>query len=151
MIHHFAEGGGASRRDRVKVVAAAVFLIASLYLMYSYFSADMTLDQALDRGFMCSACGHSYAYRIKSGDYEPMPCPACRAQAAYQAERCYWTKLPDGSWGAKAQPTYVLLKTHVDPATDEKTFCPECGHEVVGHNPMPPKNLMDGAAAEARD
>ena len=52
------------------------------------------------------------------------------------------------AWEAKAEPDYVVLKTRVNPDSEEETFCPVCGHKVVGHNPRPPAELM--AAAEAK-
>ena len=79
------------------------------------------------------------------GDKPPVKCKKCGKMAAYQAETCYWIKDASGEWKAKKKPTYVLWKKRVNPETEEKTFCPDCGREVVGHNPPPPEELMEAA------
>lgn len=75
-------------------------------------------------------------YRIKDGETWPWKHPSTGARTLYPAESCYWTK--DGQ--AKLEPTYVLLNKLK--GVDGPTICPDCGREVVAHNPMPPTDLL---------
>ncbi len=71
------------------------------------------------------------------------------AYTGYQAELCYWAKDANGEWIAKLEPTPVLLKSIFEPGAE--TVCPDCGHEVVGHNPPPPQELMQAALQAAEN
>ncbi|MCP4251469.1 MAG: hypothetical protein GY778_30910, partial [bacterium] len=71
------------------------------------------------------------------GDMEPIESPFTDRRTGYRAETCYWTQDADGRWAIKDKPTFVLLKKRVDPLTEEKTYCDDCGREVVGRNPVP--------------
>jgi hypothetical protein len=100
--------------------------------------------------FICSETGQVWEYTLQAGDTEPVYSPFSKKNTGYQAEACYWFKDSDGSWKAKSKPTWVLVKKRVDETTTEKTYCPDCEREVVGHNPRPPEDLMKAAEAEGR-
>lgn len=137
------------KKDRIKLVAAiAIFAVAAGYAIYAL-TGDSEYATANLRGYMCNECGRAYDHTAKEGDIEPLKCPNCGAMAGYQAERCYWTKGPDGELRAKLEPTYVILRQRIDPNSEEPTICPDCGEEVVGHNPMPPEEMMEAARAAA--
>lgn len=138
--------------QKVKIGVAVVLLVgAGAYGAWQLLKGTPA-DYANDRGYKCAECGHDFAYAVKSGDIEPLKCPKCGAMAAYEAEKCYWTKGPDGNYVAKSEPTLVILKTRVDPNSSERTYCPDCGHEVVGHNPMPDEaQMLEATQREGRD
>lgn len=75
-------------------------------------------------------------FKISDGDAPPYEHPKTSDRTLFPAEACYWTA--DG--GVKLEATWVLLNEYVD--SKEPTKCPDCGHRVVGHNPMPPIELM---------
>lgn len=80
------------------------------------------------------------SFAVADGTTIPWKNPKTGKNTLFPAEKCYWTK--DGK--AKLEPTYVLLRT----AKGEKgnTICPDCGKQVVFHNPMPPPTLLQEAA-----
>jgi hypothetical protein len=131
-----------STRERIKLIAAVVIFVAAGVMAWYSLAGPLAEDATAIRGFLCNECQHAFDYKLKEGDRDPLRCPKCKAMAGYLAERCYWTKGPDGEWKAKLRPTYVILKTRINPDSDERTYCPDCGREVVGHNPMPPDELM---------
>jgi DNA-directed RNA polymerase subunit RPC12/RpoP len=138
------------KRARLKLVGAVVILVIAGTLMARYMTRTDSAGQfASDRIFKCAECGHDFEHTSQMGEIEPIPCPKCGKQAGYQAEKCYWTRDASGGWKAKVNPTYVLMKTRVDPSSTEKTLCPDCNHVVVTHNPRPSKELMDAAEKEA--
>ncbi len=83
-------------------------------------------------------------YRIKDGDSWPWKHPSTGNRTLYPAEACYWTS--DGQ--AKLEPTYVVLNSIM--GKEGPTTCPDCGREVVAHNPMPPADLLVKAAERAK-
>ncbi len=131
-------------RQRILLAAALVVLIgAILWGWRVWSSAGPDTRIASDRVFVCVDCGRVFWHTLTLGEAEPLTCRGCGKKTAWMAEACYWTK--DGK--AKLEPTYVILKQRM--GIDEKTYCPDCGREVVGHNPRPPKELMDEAQAAA--
>jgi len=143
------EDESSSRRQKILLGAAVgIFVIAGI-VAWLLIGGDSPARRASDRIFVCSETGKPFEYTIKPGDVEPVYSPHSKQNTGYQAEPCYWTKGPDGEWKAKLEPTWVLVKKRVDPETTEKTYCPDCGHEVTIHNQRPPQELMDAAAAEA--
>lgn len=78
---------------------------------------------------------------LPSGASIPFTHPETGEPTLYQAEACYWAS--DGV-SATLEPTWVLLNDHI--GVDEPTLCPDCGRRVVGHNPLPPGELMIEAA-----
>jgi len=75
-------------------------------------------------------------YRLDMQESYPWRNTKTGERTLYPAELCYWTK--DGK--AKSEPTAVLLNDLV--GKPGKTFCHDCGRQVVGRNPMPPPELM---------
>lgn len=136
-------------KDRIKLIVAVVIFVAAAGVAWFTLGRGDSYADANVRGYMCNECKQPGDHTAEEGDIEPLKCPSCGAMAFYQAEACYWTKGPDGQLKAKLKPTYVILLQRLDPNSEEKTICPDCGEEVVGHNPMPPENLMEAARAEA--
>lgn len=138
-----------SKKKIIKIsVAAAVFLTAAI-IAWRNLASESLADMSSIRSNMCNACSATFDYTPKEGDREPVECPKCGQMAGYSAETCYWTKDANGEWIAKLEPTYVILKLRLDPNGGEPTFCPDCGKEVVGHNPPPPEELMEAARTAA--
>jgi len=136
-------------RQKIKLIAAGViFVVAGGVTWYSLGGKSIE-EISAERAYMCSECGYVHEHILQMGERYPVECPGCDRQTFYPAEACYWTKGPDGQWNAKLEPTFVVCKNRIDPKTEEPTFCPDCGREVVGHNPPPPEDLMNAARAEA--
>lgn len=134
-----------TRRQRIKfIVAVSIFVVAGGVAWYTL-GGESVEQRASDRMFICAECHQPFEYTLQMGDITPVKCGKCGKQAAYPAEACYWAKGPDGVWKAKLEPTFVLVKKRMDPETTEKTYCPDCGQEVVGHNPLPPEELLRAA------
>lgn len=129
-------------KQQVLLAVAAVLLAIAVFLTIRALNAGPDYGISAERAFKCAECGHEFEHVIQIGDQEPMLCPKCGKVSAWVPETCYWTR--DGK--AKRRPTFVILKRKM--GIDEDTFCPDCGREVVGHNPRPPKELMDAAEAE---
>ncbi len=140
----FSEQSG-GWRQRIMLAAAGLILIVAVVLAWRGLSSGPRYRISAERAFKCAECGEVFEHVLQIGDKEPFECPACDRPAGWATEKCYWTK--DGK--AKLDPTFVILKTRLDPDSDEKTYCPDCGREIKGHNPRPPKELMDAARAEA--
>ena len=87
-----------------------------------------------NRVYVCSETLKTFAHQLEPGEVEPILSPYSGKNTGYMAELCYWTK----SGKRKKTPTYILLNEHL--GRTEKTICPDCGREVVGHNPPPPEN-----------
>lgn len=82
-------------------------------------------------------------FQLPEGGRAPYTHPKTGRATLYPAEQCYWTR--DGK--AKFTPTYVLLNEYA--GRPGGTVCPDCGKEVVSHNPMPPESVLAEAVAEA--
>ena len=141
---------GLSRRQRILAVVAGVIFIAAVglgvYLTYGKSAARL----AAERVFICAETGKIFEHTIREGEEEPIKSPYTGRNTGYEPETCFWTKGPDGKYRAKLTPTYVLLKSRVNPKTREKTYCPDCGREVKPHNPLPPQRLLNEAEQEAK-
>ena len=138
------DSGG--RRQRILLAVAAVILIVAGVLAWRRVDKGSKYKVSAERAFKCTECGQVFEHTLKRGDGEPLKCSECGKQAGWRAETCYWTKDAGGQWKAKLDPTFVLQKERM--GIDERTFCPDCGREVVGHNPKPPQELMDEARAK---
>ncbi len=83
-------------------------------------------------------------YRITEGDAMPWAHPSTGERTLYPVEKCYWA--PGG--GAKAKPTFVILNDML--GEDGPTICPDCGREVIRHNPLPPEDALLKALQDAK-
>lgn len=83
-------------------------------------------------------------FKLRDNDTVPWAHPSTGKRTMYPAEQCYWTA--DGQ--AKLTPTYVLLNEYKGDSSP--TMCPDCGRPVVGHNPMPPPELLVQASERAK-
>lgn len=134
-------------RQKVLVgIAALAFIIAGVVAWLNLRESD-AVRHSWKRPYICAKTGKPFEHTVQAGEIEPVYSPHSKANTGYHAELCFWTKDANGEWKAKLDPTPVLLKSLFEP--DAETFCPDCGHEVVGHNPRPPQELMDAAKREA--
>ena len=83
-------------------------------------------------------------FKIKEGDAAPWEHPETGERTVYPIEKCYWAA--DG--GASATPSYVILNEML--GETGPTTCPDCGRQVVRHNPMPPSDQLLKALQDAK-
>ena len=83
---------------------------------------------------MCNECQGTFPHDLVEGEIQPIECDLCGKQAAYSPEECYWASGPGEPDLAKAEPTYVILKSRMDPTYTGQTNCPDCGRRVQKHN-----------------
>jgi hypothetical protein len=138
-----------SGRQRKLIIISAVILVSAVVVTYLFTRSKSPADIAAVRVYMCSETGKIFEHKIREGEDEPIYSPYSKKNTGYVPEACYWTKGPDGKWKAKLQPTYVILESKLNPGERRKTYCPDCGREVRGHNPLPPERLMKAAQEEA--
>lgn len=121
-----AIGGG------VVFLVAAVLIFRAVGSFTSSAGADSRRRTAVD-----SVSGEVFKeYAIKDGDTWPWKNPKTGDRTLYPAETCFWTK--DGQ--ATLEPTHVILNEVL--GIEGATICPDCGRQVVTHNPMPPTELL---------
>lgn len=125
------------------IVVAVVALGVGALMIARMFGGGELADTAT-RNFICAETGKSFSYTLKAGETLPVMSPYSKQPTGYLAEKCYWTR--DGK--AKAEPTLVLLNIYV--GKSGPTICPDCGREVVPHNPLPPWDLMREATEAAK-
>ncbi len=130
----------------LSLVGAVVAVVICVYVVASntIFSPISPDEQSRIRAAIDGESGELFEeYRVKDGVTLPWKNPKTGKNTVWPAEKCYWNK--DGT--AKITPTYVLLNDLV--GKPGPTLCPDCGHVVVGHNPMPPQDLIIAAAKKA--
>lgn len=134
-------------KNRGALIGSSVLLLACLIYMLTWLFSSTDADTSGNRVFICAETGKSYRHTIATGETMPIYSPFTKRNTGWAAEACYWERDPDkpGQHRAKLEPSYVLLNQFKDPNDKSKTLCPDCGHEVVGHNPMPPRELRDAA------
>jgi hypothetical protein len=128
--------------NRSLLIGFSLVLLAGSGMIYWARSApddERIFIEANTRICVCTETGRSFPHRAKAGEEEPIVSPFTGRRTAWTAEACYWTR--DGR--AKRTPTYVVLKERM--GINERTICPDCGREVVGHNPLPPADLFKTA------
>lgn len=144
-----AKGSGASaersldgKTIAMSVGAVAILVVAAFMIFRAVGSFGSSVGDATRIVVAADAeTGKVFeGYRIKDGDTWPWPHPSTKNRTLYPTETCYWTS--DG--GAKLEPTYVILNSIV--GKEGPTICPDCGREVVAHNPMPSPELLMKAA-----
>ncbi|MCG8406281.1 MAG: hypothetical protein MI923_13875 [Phycisphaerales bacterium] len=138
-----------ARRQKILLGVSVVLLIAAGVLAWARLGGASIYNIAAERAFICVETDKVFEYTIKEGDKSPYPSPHTGRNTGYPADTCYWTKDASGRWDRKEKPTFVLVKKTVDPKTDEKTYCPDCGRLVVRHNPPPTDDQIAKANAGA--
>lgn len=118
-------------------VIVSVGLLAYVVIRATLFSAPDPGDVSRYRTVLDAETGELVRdFYVKDGTLYPWVNPKTGKATLFPPELCFWTK--DGK--AKTEPTYVLLNELA--GKPGKTICPDCGREVVGHNPKPPMDLM---------
>ncbi len=140
------ESGG--RRQKLWLGVAVVLLVATGVIAWVQLGGKSVYDISLDRAFICSETLRPYEYTIKIGDSAPYYSPHTDRNTGYPAEPCYWARDENGGWARKDKPTLVFVKKWMDRTTEEKSYCQDCGREVVQHNPPPTDEDIAQANAE---
>jgi hypothetical protein len=133
----------------LKLIIAGVIFVAAGVTAWIMLSGNTPADLVAQQVYVCIETNRTFEHKVSEGEMEPILSPYSKKNTGYAAERCYWKKMPDGTYKAKKTPTYVVLKRRIDETSNEKTYCPDCDREVVGHNPMPTPEEMQAAEAEA--
>lgn len=120
---------------------ATIALAAGLIMWQVFFRPNDVMAESHFRTAIDAETGEVVSgFRVQEGESFPWTHPKTGKASLYPAEECFWNA--DGT--AKLKPTYVLLNSYA--GKTGKTSCPDCGREVVPHNPMPPDELMIQAA-----
>lgn len=137
------------KKKALTIAATAIFAV-SLGVAWYYLGGNSPADTAAVRVFVCAETGKEFEHKIVENEEEPVKSPHSGKMTGYSGEPCYWTKDEAGKYKAKTKPTWVVLKKRINPESRERTYCPDCGKEVVGHNPLPPKKFWDAAVEEEK-
>lgn len=135
--------------DKQKIFRISILtlgVIAFLFIGYKTFTGfrSPTAELSRTRVMIDAATGDIITrFRLEDGMSMPYPHPRTGERTVWPAEACFWTA--DGK--AKLEPTYVLLNEFV--GKPGPTKCPDCGRDVVRHNPMPPDELILEAAGRS--
>ena len=136
--------GGAVQTKTILAIVGAVVgvgVLAWAIASSSLFARDPMVDAARLRPAVDVETGQRFPeFRMPNDDAPPWKNPSTGSETVWPAELCYWTR--DGK--ATLQPTLVVLNEYL--GQTGKTICPDCGREVVRHNPLPPMELMIEAA-----
>lgn len=143
-----------SGRQLIKLGIAVVVFIAAGVFAWSQLGGENPTQWSVERVYICAETRKPFEHSLKIGDKEPIYSPHSKTNSGYKAELCYWDKDENGDWKAKLEPTFVFPEWVLDPNVEDegyekKTRCPDCGHWVKPHNPLPPPELMAAAEAEA--
>lgn len=129
------ESGG----RRARLIALVVFIALAVSYTAYWLSRPGLAEQGNARNFLCVESNKPFEHVLEAGEIEPITSPFTGRKTGWMAEACYWTR--DGK--AKKTPTLVVERRRM--GLEGETICPDCGRRVVGHNPRPPKELMDAA------
>lgn len=135
----------ADKKDVLMLAGAVIaLLVAGLLIVSQGFGGNNAAAATRRRDLIDAQTGEVFVgFGIGNGQSFPLTNPNTGTASLYPSEKCYWTK--DGT--AKAEPTYVLVNEAV--GKPGKTTCPDCGRQVVPHNPEPPMELMQRAFGAA--
>lgn len=152
--HASAKGSGAAgslgsldAKSLAMLIGGGVILIVAGFLIFqSVTGLSSNLGAASrQRTAVDSETGKVFdRYQIKDGESWPWKNPSTGRSTLYPPEACFWTA--DGQ--AKLEPTLVILNSIM--GKEGPTMCPDCGREVVAHNPLPPADLLLKAAERAK-
>lgn len=126
-------------KQRIMLAGALGALIVAVVIIWYNLAGGSPARYANERVFVCAETGKAFEHTLQAGETQPIYSPYTKQNTGWIAEPCYWTK--DGR--AKKEPTWVIERRRM--GLEGKTYCPDCGREVVGHNPRPPMELMDAA------
>ena len=118
---------------RVVIACSLACVVIAIYSARSLFRGD-TPDEAFYSTYVCSETGKAFKHKNVLGESFPIRSPYSGKETGYPAESCFWNV--DGT--TKTEPTWVLLNQAI--GKPGRTFCPDCGRLVVGHNPRPGTN-----------
>ena len=113
-------------------LALVVLGLAGYRIYAMFFLATAAQAQPVERLYLCSETHKTFNHTKKIGEEVPVHSPFSEKRTGYPCEPCYKTK-KDNVY--RDQPYYVTLNKYFD--KDGPTVCPDCGREVVGHNPDP--------------
>lgn len=137
-------GPSVLNKDTLKAGFAVVCLIAAtIFGYYQLTSGGPDLaSNSLYREVVDSKTGESFSNFSIGEDNSAFPYtnPKTGQRTLYPAERCYYTR--DGK--VKSTPTLVFVKQYENENAGE-TACPDCGRNVIRHNPAPAWTLIEEA------
>lgn len=125
--------GGAGGIYSVRNLAALVLVGGLAGLGYAVMRASQRVaaEKEMGREMYIDETGRTFERRLgRVGDAAKVKSPW--GTRAFPAERCYWTR----EGGVKSEATVVMLKSYVE-GPGARTYCPDCGREVVAGNPVP--------------
>ena len=120
------------------LIVALILLSTAGYLSYKAFTTSEPVP--LDTPpviYICAETGKTYPYQPKVGDKHPVMSPYSHKRTGYPAEACYWADRDEKK--QRRYPVYVLLNQYI--GKEGPTTCPDCGHVVLPHNPLPPRDV----------
>jgi len=132
-------GGGQAAWVKPLVAAFAVLVAVAALALLAARTVGGTSGAVMSRTRLLkdSESGEVFKqYRLRDGDTLPAVNPKTGKRTLYPVEFCYWTEDGEG----KTEPTYVILNEAL--GKEAPTTCPDCGREVVFHNPEPPVDVM---------
>jgi len=113
-------------------IFAVLFATAAYLTWRTYNTAPPPEINAPEVVYMCSEANKTFMHMPVTGEQEPIVSPYSKRKTGYRPEACYWTKDNE----QRTKPTYVILNERL--GIKGATSCPDCGHLVQPHNPLPP-------------
>jgi len=137
------------RAKRIKLAVALTLLATAIGIFIYQMTRTTPAEMAANERMMqCESTKNVFPHPLEIGEIQPIKCDICGKNDAYSPEKCFWTKDPDGKWAIKDTPTYVIIPRRIDPENGASSIaCPDCGRDVVGHNPKPDQADVDRANA----
>lgn len=123
-------------------VALVVLAFAGYRLYAMFYLATPEKAHPVERLYLCSETHKTFSYKKNVGEDIPVTSPFSKKRTGYPCEPCYRTKKENVF---RDQPYYVTLNKYFD--KPGPTICPDCGHEVQGHNPDPRPVHLDAPSS----